>query len=180
MRVVKMRDGRIEEVIRALTCAPPHLLPADRAPLLSRTAAHPADRARRRSWASPSCWPSNWRADAAAGSFRSSIETLTRQLPISKSVAVGGVPDDVVGTLATLPYRDHSSSAHRGLRRSRRERSDRSADRPRSGRRSSRRLRFRRDQSRTVEELAAGRSTKTTCGSATLWRQDRRHAAPAD
>ena len=41
--------------------------------------------------------------DAAAGSFRSSIETLTGNADLEVS-AVGGVPDEVVGRLATLPY----------------------------------------------------------------------------
>jgi putative ABC transport system permease protein len=41
--------------------------------------------------------------DAAAGSFRSSIETLVGNADLEVA-AVGGVPDDVVGTLATLPY----------------------------------------------------------------------------
>ncbi len=40
---------------------------------------------------------------AAAGSFRSSMETLTGTANLEVS-AVGGVPDAVVGTLATLPY----------------------------------------------------------------------------
>src|SRR5580698_6573463 len=41
--------------------------------------------------------------DAAAGSFRSSMETLTggSQLEVT---SVGGVPDAVAGMLATLPY----------------------------------------------------------------------------
>src|SRR5271166_6518304 len=41
--------------------------------------------------------------DAAAGSFRSSIETLTGNADLEVT-AVGGVPDALVGTLATLPY----------------------------------------------------------------------------
>jgi len=41
--------------------------------------------------------------DAAAGSFRSSIETLVGDADLEVA-AVGGVPDDVVGKLATLPY----------------------------------------------------------------------------
>ena len=41
--------------------------------------------------------------DAAAGSFRSSIETLVGNADLEVA-AVGGVPDDVVGALATLPY----------------------------------------------------------------------------
>lgn len=41
--------------------------------------------------------------DAAAGSFRSSIETLTGTANLEVT-AVGGVPDTVVGTLARLPY----------------------------------------------------------------------------
>ncbi len=41
--------------------------------------------------------------DAAAGSFHSSIETLVGKADL-ESVAVGGVPDAVVGALATLPY----------------------------------------------------------------------------
>ena len=41
--------------------------------------------------------------DAAAGSFRSSIETLTGSANLEVT-AVGGVPDNVVATLATLPY----------------------------------------------------------------------------
>jgi len=41
--------------------------------------------------------------DAAAGSFRSSIETLTGDADLEVT-AIGGVPDDVVGELATLPY----------------------------------------------------------------------------
>ncbi len=41
--------------------------------------------------------------DAAAGSFRSSMETLTGDAELEVT-AVGGVPDAVVGTLATLPY----------------------------------------------------------------------------
>ena len=41
--------------------------------------------------------------DAAAGSFRSSIETLTGKANLEVT-AVGGVPDAVVGKLATLPY----------------------------------------------------------------------------
>ncbi len=41
--------------------------------------------------------------DAAAGSFRSSIETLTGDADL-EITAIGGVPDDVVGRLATLPY----------------------------------------------------------------------------
>ncbi len=41
--------------------------------------------------------------DAAAGSFRSSIETLTGNADLEVS-AVGGVLDEVVGRLATLPY----------------------------------------------------------------------------
>jgi putative ABC transport system permease protein len=40
---------------------------------------------------------------AAAGSFRSSIETLTGNADLEVT-AVGGVPDGVVGRLATLPY----------------------------------------------------------------------------
>ena len=40
---------------------------------------------------------------AAAGSFRSSIETLTGNADLEVT-AVGGVPDEVVGRLATLPY----------------------------------------------------------------------------
>lgn len=41
--------------------------------------------------------------DAAAGSFHSSIETLTGNADLEVT-AVGGVPDAVVGRLATLPY----------------------------------------------------------------------------
>ena len=41
--------------------------------------------------------------DAAAGSFRSSIETLTGNADLEVT-AIGGVPDEVVGRLATLPY----------------------------------------------------------------------------
>jgi putative ABC transport system permease protein len=41
--------------------------------------------------------------DAAAGSFRSSMETLVGNAGLEVT-AVGGVPDQVVGTLATLPY----------------------------------------------------------------------------
>src|SRR5271157_5272720 len=41
--------------------------------------------------------------DAAAGSFRSSIETLVGNADLEVA-AVGGVPDAVVGKLATLPY----------------------------------------------------------------------------
>src|SRR5271165_3927706 len=41
--------------------------------------------------------------DAAAGSFRSSMETLTGNAELEVT-AVGGVPDPVAGTLATLPY----------------------------------------------------------------------------
>ncbi len=41
--------------------------------------------------------------DAAAGSFHSSIETLTGNADLEVT-AVGGVPDRVVGALATLPY----------------------------------------------------------------------------
>lgn len=41
--------------------------------------------------------------DAAAGSFRSSIETLVGDADLEVA-AVGGVPDEVVGKLATLPY----------------------------------------------------------------------------
>lgn len=41
--------------------------------------------------------------DAAAGSFRSSIETLVGNADLEVD-AVGGVPDEVVATLATLPY----------------------------------------------------------------------------
>ena len=40
---------------------------------------------------------------AAAGSFRSSIETLTGSSNLEVT-AIGGVPDAVVGQLATLPY----------------------------------------------------------------------------
>ena len=42
--------------------------------------------------------------DAAAGSFHSSVETLTGNSDLEVT-AVGGVPDEVVGKLATLPYR---------------------------------------------------------------------------
>jgi hypothetical protein len=41
--------------------------------------------------------------DAAAGSFRSSIESLVGDADLEVA-AVGGVPDAVVGTLARLPY----------------------------------------------------------------------------
>ena len=41
--------------------------------------------------------------DAAAGSFRSSVETLAGDSEIEVT-ATGGVPDDLVGRLATLPY----------------------------------------------------------------------------
>ncbi len=41
--------------------------------------------------------------EAAAGSFRSSMETLTGNADLEVS-AVGGVPDAVAGILATLPY----------------------------------------------------------------------------
>ena len=41
--------------------------------------------------------------DAAAGSFHSSIETLVGNAHLEVA-AVGGVPDEVVGTLVTLPY----------------------------------------------------------------------------
>src|SRR5271157_3199931 len=41
--------------------------------------------------------------DAAAGSFRSSIETLVGDADLEVA-AVGGVPDEVVATLATLRY----------------------------------------------------------------------------
>ncbi len=47
--------------------------------------------------------PLNWQADAAAGSFRSSIETLTGDADLEVT-AIGGIPDEVVGKLATLPY----------------------------------------------------------------------------
>src|SRR5580692_7819178 len=40
---------------------------------------------------------------AAAGSFRSSVETLMGDSDLEVT-ATGGVPDAVVGTLATLPY----------------------------------------------------------------------------
>ena len=41
--------------------------------------------------------------DAAAGSFRSSIETLTGNSDLEVT-AIGGIPDQIVGRLATLPY----------------------------------------------------------------------------
>jgi putative ABC transport system permease protein len=41
--------------------------------------------------------------DAAAGSFRSSLQTLTGNADLEVT-AVGGVPDGVIATLATLPY----------------------------------------------------------------------------
>jgi len=41
--------------------------------------------------------------DAAAGSFRSSMESLTGNADLEVT-AIGGVPDAVTGTLATLPY----------------------------------------------------------------------------
>src|ERR1700723_3623665 len=41
--------------------------------------------------------------NAAAGSFRSSIETLMGDSDLEVT-ATGGLPDPVVGTLATLPY----------------------------------------------------------------------------
>jgi putative ABC transport system permease protein len=41
--------------------------------------------------------------DAAAGSFRSSMETLAGDNDL-EVIASGGVPENVVGTLATLPY----------------------------------------------------------------------------
>src|SRR5437879_6211295 len=41
--------------------------------------------------------------DAATGSFRSSMETLSGDNDLEVT-ASGGVPEDVVGTLATLPY----------------------------------------------------------------------------
>ena len=41
--------------------------------------------------------------DAAAGSFRSSMQTLTGNADLEVT-AVGGVPDRVIATLATLPY----------------------------------------------------------------------------
>jgi len=41
--------------------------------------------------------------DAAAGSFRSSMESLTGNADLEVT-AIGGVPDAVMGTLATLPY----------------------------------------------------------------------------
>ena len=41
--------------------------------------------------------------DAAAGSFRSSVETLAGDSEIEVT-ATGGVPDEMVGKLATLPY----------------------------------------------------------------------------
>src|SRR5579871_5390548 len=41
--------------------------------------------------------------DAAAGSFRSSLETLTGDNNLEVTAA-GGVPEAVVGTLARLPY----------------------------------------------------------------------------
>ena len=41
--------------------------------------------------------------DAAAGSFRSSVETLAGDSEIEVT-ATGGVPDDIVGKLSTLPY----------------------------------------------------------------------------
>ena len=41
--------------------------------------------------------------DAAAGSFRSSVETLAGDSEIEVT-ATGGVPDDIVGKLAALPY----------------------------------------------------------------------------
>src|ERR1700756_279348 len=40
---------------------------------------------------------------AAAGSFRSSLETLAGDSDL-EIVTAGGVPENVVGTLATLPY----------------------------------------------------------------------------
>ena len=40
---------------------------------------------------------------AAVGSFRASVETLTGDTEL-EVVAVGGVPDEIVGTLATLPF----------------------------------------------------------------------------
>ena len=53
--------------------------------------------------------------DAAAGSFHSSIETLTGKADL-EVIAVGGVPDTVVGRLATLPYPIKVAAAHRRLR----------------------------------------------------------------
>jgi putative ABC transport system permease protein len=41
--------------------------------------------------------------DAAAGSFRSSVATLTGNYDLEVT-GTGGVPDDIVGKLATLPY----------------------------------------------------------------------------
>src|ERR1700734_352688 len=41
--------------------------------------------------------------NAAAGSFHSSMETLTGDNNL-EITAAGGVPESVVGTLATLPY----------------------------------------------------------------------------
>lgn len=41
--------------------------------------------------------------DAAAGSFRSSVATLTGDFDLEVTAA-GGVPDEIAGTLATLPY----------------------------------------------------------------------------
>src|SRR4030081_2175026 len=43
---------------------------------------------------------------ATAGSFRSSMETLAGENDL-EIVTTGGVPENVVGTLATLPYSIH-------------------------------------------------------------------------
>src|SRR6267378_749098 len=42
-------------------------------------------------------------SDAATGSFRSSMETLAGDNDL-EIIASGGVPEDVVATLASLPY----------------------------------------------------------------------------
>ena len=95
--VVKMRDGRIEEVLSAMT---------PRLRIFHQLIVRPLYRELARTLLTVLAvalgvavvLAIELAGDAAAGSFRSSIETLTGTANLEVT-AVGGVPDAVVGTL---------------------------------------------------------------------------------
>ena len=101
-----MRDGRVQEVLeqvkRPLVAVPEDLSPADPAAAHARGGAHRADAAAVALGVAV-VLAIELAGEAAAGSFRSSVETLAGSGDFEVT-ATGGVPAGVLARLALLPY----------------------------------------------------------------------------
>ena len=106
--------------------------------------------------------------DAAAGSFRSSIETLTGNADLEVT-AIGGVPDRCGRRAGNLAVCHSGAASHRRLRSSDNDEANGSAHRTRPCRRASRKVCNSSGDNSGRPTISIMRQTKTASGSAIIW-----------